>query len=43
MKESLEYTNTNIECGQNNNTVYYRLQYINYLPKNEYFVGTYRF
>ena len=35
MKESLSYTNTNVECGQKfeNNTKDYRLQYIKNLPK----------
>ena len=39
MKESLNNINTNLECGYKfkNNTKDYRLQYIKYLPKTQYF------
>ena len=39
MKKSLTYINTNVEYSYKfkNNTKDYRLQYIKYLPKTQYF------
>ena len=38
MKDSLEYVNTNVECGLNfsNNTKECKLHYIEHLPKTQF-------